>query len=433
MLNCRLRFVVLSILFLIPSFGPAGPAVALGPLDTLKVHPTTFFDQPVPNASEPPKTNGRPGKTGNGSDAASWSMAIMADLHVCAENLPVLRRSVQSVNSLTGVFAVALVGDLCKRTGTPRELELAAHLVDSFADPVFAVPGNHDFMYKDETKADGKMARGTPAGKRKKLENFRKAMKQPGIRFAKKVGGHLLVFLPVDACNSKPLCTLSDETIGFLKKTLGNNRGLPTIVFCHAPLEGSCGAARKARQAKKGFLPHAYIQPAERIRDILRRNPQVFLWIAGHLHIKPSAQDFQSKTSSLGGVTVIHVPNLTQTSTCIRLLELTPSAAVVRTFDTGKDIFLTRFDRKFSHHRNHGTPNPVTTSEEPPEKPAHPRDSGNTGDSDAPEESESAVETPDPDLDDLPEELINVSPDLGDLPETFDAGPEADFMSGAEK
>lgn len=284
---------------------------------------------------------------------AKYTLAVISDLHVRKGNMASLKKAVETVNSLPEVSSVAILGDICEKVGSARELNLAADLVKTFSDPVMAVPGNHDFIYKDEVKKNGKKERGTKAGQKQKLENFKDAFGQKGIRFSRKVGGHLLVFLPIDARGQKPLAQLSKSTLEFFAETLQKNPKLPTIVFCHAPLEGSY-------EREGGLKPiHANVQPADDIETLLRKNPQVFLWCAGHLHIKPSSNDFTSKANKVGKVTVIHVPNVTESSGWARILELSPEAAIVRTCDLRTGKFIKKHERTFQHI-NKGSPSPGT-------------------------------------------------------------------------
>lgn len=272
-----------------------------------------------------------------------FTLAVMSDLHVREENMESLRHAVKAINLHPEIDSVALLGDLNEKVASPEEFSRMTSLTKTFADHVFAIPGNHDYMYADHIGSDGKKSRGTPSQKAAKLERFRKAFKQKSLRFSRKAGGHLLVFLPADALDAKPLVSLSDETVRFFRNTLADNRDLPTIVFCHAPLDGSLEKDYELGRE------HGMTHPIGKIKDILQDNPQVFLWVAGHMHIKPSNPDFHSDGNKVGNVTVIHMPNITEKSGLIRTLKMTPAKAVVRVFDTEKGKYIGRFDRTFRH------------------------------------------------------------------------------------
>ncbi len=270
-----------------------------------------------------------------------FRIAVAADLHVCPGNLDGLERMAACLNGMKAVDAVALCGDLSKRVSTDAERELAAELVGKIKKPVWAVVGNHDFMYQDKLGPDDKKYRGSPAEKRAKLKKFQEAFKQKAIRFSRLEGGHLLVFLPTDELSHKNLVRLSDKTLDYLRKTLAAHPSLPTIIFCHAPLLGST--------VKEGGLGpvNGNAQPADRIRSILQDNPQVFLWFAGHKHIGPSSDSFHHPCNKVDGVTVVHVPGNSTGRGIVRMLELTPDAAVVRTYDTKEKKYLKKFERVF--------------------------------------------------------------------------------------
>ncbi|HEY9069496.1 MAG TPA: metallophosphoesterase [Candidatus Ozemobacteraceae bacterium] len=281
-----------------------------------------------------------------GADLSSdVTIAVASDLHVRDANLKANRRLVEAVNRLPQVSFVAITGDLCDKIGTEEEYQRLEKLLAGFEDPLLAVPGNHDFMYRDYFNKNGDKIRGTPEGKRAKLERFCKALKLKSVRYARKMGGHLLVFLPTDELDSKPLTELSEATMKFFRETLAANPKMPTIVFCHAPL-----AKSYERETNLGVL-----QPENRIRELLKDNPQVFLWVAGHLHIRAGQKDFHSDANKVGNVTGIHVSAVTGDTPWIRVLKLTPEAAVVRTYNVETKKFIPAYERTFKHRESSGT------------------------------------------------------------------------------
>lgn len=278
------------------------------------------------------------------ADTGPYLMAVMSDLHISSENLDACRRAVDLVNDLADISAVALLGDLVETVGSPKQYALAANLVKRFKTSVLAIPGNHDFLYADELAKDGKKKRGTETGKALKLQQFRTTFGQKALRFSRTEAGHLLVFLPVDALDGKSITTLSETTLGYFAEVLKKHRSLPTVVFCHAPLEGSYDGEDTVMDAV-----HSTAQPASRIREVLHDNPQVFLWVAGHRHVKPSSPDFDSRVNKVDGVTVIHVPNVTPKKAWVLTLRLTPQETLVRTIDTENGKAMAKFDRRFNH------------------------------------------------------------------------------------
>jgi len=278
----------------------------------------------------------------DGSDKPS-RVAVLSDLHVRGDNQKMLDAAVKAVNELPDVDAVAITGDLCSKIGSPAEYSKMIKVVSRFKMPIYATPGNHDIMYRDHFGAEGKKLRTSPTERKAKLERFRKALKLKKLRFTRKMGGHLLVFLPNDDLKGKYLVTLSTATLNFLKETLKKNPDVPTIVFCHAPLNGSY-----VKERSLGFY-NSNAQPYKKISAILKKNSQVFLWVAGHLHIGPSSPEYHNKANKVGKVTVIHTPAVTPKSSWVHVLDLSPAKAKVRTYNAKTGKYVKKFERVFKH------------------------------------------------------------------------------------
>ncbi len=273
-------------------------------------------------------------------DAKSVTLAVMADLHARPESLPMLEKAIARVNSLKDIYALAITGDLCSKLGTGYEYEVLHRGLKGLKVPAYAVPGNHDILYKDNL-VNGEKKRGTPAEKRAKQEAFKKTLNLKSLYYSRKAGGHLLVFLPNDALSAIPCSMPSDETLEFLRETLRKNRDLPTIIFSHAPLAGSYGD-------KKTMPPlQANAQPAGKLQRILRANPQVYLWFAGHLHITPAQKYFNFAGNKVGKVTVIHVPPIQIHSAWFHAVSLSSKGAVIRTMDVRTGRYLKKHTRVF--------------------------------------------------------------------------------------
>jgi len=287
----------------------------------------------------------------------STSIAVMSDLHARDWNHASLISAFKAINDLKDVSALVLTGDSVEKIGSPSEYSFLLKTLNTLKKPVLAVTGNHDIIYKDyynpDRNAKNPKLRNTPKERKAKLERFRKLLKQKGLRYTKKMGGHLLVFLPNDALDAKCLVRLSDATLEFLQKTLKENPDIPTIIFCHGPLLGS--------YVRKGGLPplQATAQPAARIRKILKKNPQAFLWVSGHIHMGPSSSSFSAKVNKVDHITNIHVPAVQDSSAWMRIIKLSPEKAVVRTFNGKTGKYAKKHDRIFKHK----------VKKEPQEKP----------------------------------------------------------------
>ncbi len=285
------------------------------------------------------------------------SIAVMSDLHARNWNHASLISAFKAINGLKDVSALVLTGDSVEKIGSPSEYSYLLKTLNTLKKPVWAVTGNHDIMYKDyynpDKNAKNPKLRTTPAERKAKLERFRKLLKLKATRYTKKIGGHLLVFLPNDALDAKCLVRLSDATLEFLQKTLKENRDMPTIIFCHGPLLGS--------YVRKGGLPlqQATAQPAAKIRKILKKNPQAFLWVSGHIHMGPSSSNFSAKVNKVDHITNIHVPAVQDSAAWMRIIKLSPEKAVVRTFNGKTGKYAKKHDRTFKHK----------VKKEPQEKP----------------------------------------------------------------
>ncbi|EKD83531.1 MAG: metallophosphoesterase [uncultured bacterium] len=308
-------------------------------------------------------------------------VAVLSDLHTRKETYDNLVLAIKAINKIPGIKATAITGDLVYKIGSPAEYSLLAKALSNSSIPIWAVPGNHDIIYKDyynpDRNAKNEKLRTTAPERKAKIERFRKLLRLKSARYTRQVGGHLLVFLPNDHLDKYcKLVTLSSATLNFLKKTLAENRDIPTIIFCHGPLLGS--------YHRKGGLPdlQATAQPAAKIRSILKKNPQVFLWVSGHIHMSPGSSNFAAKVNKVDKVTNIHTPPVKPDSVWVQVLKLSPEKAVVRTYNPKTKKYVKKFDRIFKHKVKKPVKPPVKDPVIQP--PAPPEDSS---DDDATEET----------------------------------------------
>ncbi|HMM61345.1 MAG TPA: metallophosphoesterase family protein, partial [Candidatus Rifleibacterium sp.] len=135
------------------------------------------------------------------------SIAVMSDLHARNWNHASLIAAFKAINGLKDVSALVLTGDSVEKIGSPNEYSFLLKTLNTLKKPVMAVTGNHDIMYKDyynpDKNAKNPKLRTTPAERKAKLERFRKLLKLKATRYTKKIGGHLLVFLPNDDLDAK--------------------------------------------------------------------------------------------------------------------------------------------------------------------------------------------------------------------------------------
>jgi hypothetical protein len=95
---------------------------------------------------------------------------------------------------------------------------------------------------------------------------------------------------------------MSSSTLAWLKDELQSHPDAPTIVFFHAPLKGTLQSANEASER-----PSFIAQPEDKIRELILKNPQVFMWVSGHVHLAATNTKFADKVNVYEGqVTDIH-------------------------------------------------------------------------------------------------------------------------------
>jgi 3',5'-cyclic-AMP phosphodiesterase len=276
-----------------------------------------------------------------GADDQPRQVVVLGDPHLPGKHLEAKIRVLETIDSWPGVDLVVAVGDLCQARGTEEEYAAAAAFFGRLRRPFLPVNGNHDYLYADHLGLDGKGVQASPEIRAMKLQRFQKAFDLPDLHGTRRLGGYLLVFLAVDHLSSHRLAEMSDGQLAWLDEELRHHRSTPTIVFFHAPLEGTLGPIRPELAG-----PSWSAQPARRIRQILAANPQVFLWVSGHTHTTPKQPDFASPANLYDGrVTNIHDPDMNRAGIWTNSLLLFPDRVVVKTFDHRHGAWLPQFER----------------------------------------------------------------------------------------
>lgn len=266
-------------------------------------------------------------------------VVILSDIHVPSKNIGAKEKVIRTIDTWDDVELVAVTGDVCAETGTLEEYAEVKRFFSQLAKPVCAVPGNHDFIYKDIQRLWGNRKETNPALLDVKLERFRETFGMPSLYFSKKLGDYLLVFLSPEC--DEHLAEMSEKQVEWLDEELEKNRGTPTIIFFHAPLEGTLWDG-KARFNNPDFIA----QPAGRIRDVLMRNPQVLLWVSGHTHTSPEEESFDSPVNLYEGRIVnIHNTDLHRETIWTNSLFLYGDRVVVKTYNHKTNEWVPNFER----------------------------------------------------------------------------------------
>jgi predicted MPP superfamily phosphohydrolase len=228
-----------------------------------------------------------PGIPAWGGENPPAHIAVLSDLHLPGRNKAMKQKVAGDLNSWNGLTMTVGLGDICSDTGTAGEYEFARKFLSGLKAPFYPVAGNHDYIYEDSKTAAGRRVKATPAVRKEKLERFKASFSLPDVRYARKAAPYLLLFLSTDDLESKYLAQISDESLSWMEKELGANRGAPTVVFFHAPLRGTLMSENRSTE-REDFVA----QPEARIRAIIRANPQIFLWVSGHTHIAPTNRKY---------------------------------------------------------------------------------------------------------------------------------------------
>lgn len=94
--------------------------------------------------------------------STAYTIGVLSDLHIRNENRDGLESAIKAINGLAGMNAVAITGDLDSKVASPDEFELVRKSLGKFNVPVFAVTGNHDYIYNNTLDQNGKKSRANP-------------------------------------------------------------------------------------------------------------------------------------------------------------------------------------------------------------------------------------------------------------------------------
>jgi 3',5'-cyclic AMP phosphodiesterase CpdA len=289
-------------------------------------------------------------------ERAYHRLVVFSDLHLPGRLIPEKNKAVDTVNGWEDVDGVAVTGDIAAGRGTPEEFAFAKDFLARLKKPVFPITGNHDFMY--DAGPDGK-TRKAPSGVRAaKLRAFQETFGLPALRYTRKFGRYLCLFVSADDLQSPFLAAASSGTLAWMEDELAREPDAPAIVFFHAPLEGTI----RSRNEVTG-IPSFEAQPAKELRALLRRHPQVFLWVSGHTHIGATNPRFADAKINLYDGRVHEMHNcdmdgrsyLSAEDRTIRRhdtiwtnsLFLYPDKAVVKTYDHKKGRWVEKLSREF--------------------------------------------------------------------------------------
>ncbi len=276
-----------------------------------------------------------------------YVMALIADAHISEETYEAKRKVIEMLDGWSDIDSVAILGDSCLARGTEKEYQLAKKFFENLKLQKYFITGNHEFYHKDSEHGAVKTAADLSVLRALKLERFKKAFDLPSLYYFRKFGNYLFIFLSVDSLDSKYLTTLSETQLKWFSQVLADNKDMPTVVLCHAPLSGTFTVSAKTKDVN-----NSVIQPADKIKVIIRQNPQIFMWVAGHKHIKAVSKDYASPLNLYENqVICLHNSSLydkkaVKNNCWINTLTLSENYVLVKTYDYKNQKWLYDLERK---------------------------------------------------------------------------------------
>ncbi|MCX5797752.1 MAG: metallophosphoesterase [Elusimicrobia bacterium] len=282
-------------------------------------------------------------------------LVVLSDPHLPGRLIPEKNKVLDTVNGWDDVDAVVLTGDITADRGTKEEYAFAKEFFSKLKKPLFPITGNHDYIY--DTGPDGKTRKAAPAVRQAKLKLFQDTFGLPALHYEKRFGRYLCLFICDDDLESGYLAQMSSATVAWLTGELRASPDAPTIVFFHAPLQGTIQSRNEISNH-----PSFFAQPADGLRGLLRNNPQVFMWVSGHTHIGATNASFADRKINLydGRIAEIHnsdmdgrsylsendVTTTTHDTIWTNSLFLYPDRVVVKTYDHKQGKWLDRLTRE---------------------------------------------------------------------------------------
>jgi 3',5'-cyclic AMP phosphodiesterase CpdA len=256
-------------------------------------------------------------------------VVVLGDPHLPGKYLAQKERVLQAVNGWADADLVAVVGDICEDLGTAEEYAAVRRFFDRLTKPAIFMAGNHDYIYADHKDAAGRRLKGTVDQRTAKLERFRATFGLREVFSSRRLGGYLLVFLSTDDLTTGFLTKISERQLAWLRAELEANPALPTVIFFHGPLEGTL-LNYNLNANRDNYIA----QPAYELKRLLRNHPQVFLWVAGHMHVPATNESFRHPINLYDGrVWAVHATDLQRERIWTTSLFLHPDKAVVKTYD----------------------------------------------------------------------------------------------------
>lgn len=207
-------------------------------------------------------------------------IALIGDLQYRDGEDERISRAMDQVAALQPDLAVSL-GDYggYGKLGMLQGFRECAEFLNRLHCPVVPLMGNHDVEYRLDDGFD-----------RDPAAWYREVFGRETLWSAMEAGHTLLLFIctekqPREGFATQNALYISDEQFAFVQDQLERHRDWPTAVFCHCPLPGSGlrGVPPLHVAATDSYIDQCF-QPL-RWKQLMRANPQVFLWASAHFHM----------------------------------------------------------------------------------------------------------------------------------------------------
>lgn len=260
---------------------------------------------------------------------APYHIVLLGDPHLPGKFLAEKEAVLRTINTWPDVALVVALGDICEGLGTEPQYAAARQYFDKLVKPWVAIPGNHDFIYSDIRMLDGKSIKGSADEKQKKLTKFQKTFRLPVLYHTKPAGNYKLIFLATDDTQSDQLTRISQKQLDWLRSELKRDNKKPTIIFFHAPLFGTL-----SNDNRNANTTDSVAQPRDDLREIIKSNPQIFLWVCGHKHVPATSKDFRSDINLYENqVYTLHNTDMNRATIWTNSLILFPDKVVIKTYN----------------------------------------------------------------------------------------------------
>jgi predicted MPP superfamily phosphohydrolase len=270
-----------------------------------------------------------------------FHLVVLGDPHIPGKFLPEKEAVLRTINSWPEVALVVAVGDICEDVATEKEFAAARQFFSKLTKPFMAIPGNHDFIYEDIKSSDGKKMLGSAPERQKKLATFQRTFGLPALYHSRMAGKYHLIFLATDDLADNQLARLSKQQLAWLEADLRSHQQHPTVIFFHAPLRDTLTSYNKYANTDD-FIA----QPQDKIHDLLKNNPQVFLWVCGHVHLPATNPNFRAPINLYDQrVYTLHNSDLNRQTIWTNSLFLYRDKVVIKTYNHKQGAWMPEMEK----------------------------------------------------------------------------------------